>query len=62
MARPIQNTPILKGEDAKKFRRSLFDAITRKLSTEEKEAKEKKIRQMESSYDLLVSISNGSFY
>ena len=62
MARPIQNTPILKGEDAKSFRKNLFDTMTRKLSTEEKKAKETEIRQMESSYNLLVSISNGAFY
>lgn len=62
MARPIQNTPILEGEDAKRFRKSLFETITKKLSTEEKEAKQKEIEEMESSYNLLVSISNGAFY
>lgn len=62
MARPIQNTPILKGKDARDFKRNLLDSITRKLSPEEKKAKEREIQEMENSYNKLVSISNGAFY
>lgn len=62
MARPIQNTPILKGEDARRFRKDLLKAVTRKLTPEERRAKDEEIRKMESSYDLMVSISDGAFY
>lgn len=62
MALLIQNTPILTGEDARRFRKNLFETVARKLSAEEKEAKQKEIEEMESSYNLLVSISNGAFY
>jgi len=62
MARPIQNTPTIKGEDAKRFRKNLLESFTKKLTTEEKAAKKKEIREMEESYNLLVSISGGTFY
>lgn len=62
MARPIQNTPEIKGEDAKIFRQNLFESLTKKLTPEEKDSKEKEMKEMEDSYNLLVSISNGAFY
>ena len=62
MARPIQNTPTIKGEDAKRFRKELLESLTKKLTPEEKASKKKEIREMEESYNLLVSISGGTFY
>ena len=62
MARPIQNTPTIKGEDAKRFRKDLLESLTRKLTPEEKDAKKKEIKEMEENYNLLVSISGGIFY
>lgn len=62
MARPIQNTPTIKGEDAKRFRKDLLESLTKKLTPEEKDAKKKEIKEMEDSYNLLRSISKGVFY
>lgn len=62
MARPIQNTPTIKGEDAKRFRKSLLESLTKKLTPEEKDAKKKEIKEMKENYNLLVSISGGIFY
>ena len=61
MARPIQNTPTIK-EDAKRFRKGLLESLTKKLTPEEKDAKKKEIKEMEENYNLLVSISGGTFY
>lgn len=62
MAHPIQNTPTIKGEDAKRFRKSLLESLTKKLTPEEKDAKKKEIKEMEENYNLLASISGGIFY
>lgn len=62
MARPIQNTPVIKGEDAKRFRKNLLESLAKKLTPEEKEAKKKEMKEMEDSYNLLTSISDGKFY
>lgn len=62
MARPIQDTPEIKGEDSKRFRKSLLESLTKKLTPEEKDAKKKEIKEMEENYNLLVSISGGTFY
>lgn len=60
MARLIQDTPTIKGEDAKKFRKELLESFTKQLTSEEKEAKKKEKEEMERSYNLLVSISGDS--
>lgn len=62
MAQPIQNTPPIKGEDAKRFRKNLLESLTKKLTSKELDAKKKEIKDMEESYNLLVSISGGAFY
>ena len=62
MARPIQNTPTLKGEDAKRFRKNLLESLVKKLTPEEKDAKKKEMEEMEQNYNLLASISGGAFY
>lgn len=62
MARPIQNTPILEGEDAKRFRKNLLESLAKKLTPEEKDAKKKEMEEMEKNYKLLASISGGAFY
>lgn len=62
MARPIQNTPILEGEDAKRFRKNLLESLAKKLTPEEKDAKKKEMEEMEKNYKLLASISGGTFY
>ena len=62
MARSIQNTPVIKGEDAKRFRKGLLESLTKTLTPEEKDAKKKEVKEMEENYNLLVSISGGVFY
>lgn len=62
MARPIQNTPLLEGEDAKRFKANLFNSLFKVLTPKEKEAKKKEMEEMEKNYNLLVSISGGTFY
>lgn len=62
MARPIQNTPTLKGEDAKRFRKHLLESLAKKLTPEEKALKKKEMEEMEKNYNLLTSISDGAFY
>lgn len=62
MARPIQNTPLLEGEDAKRFRKNLLESLAKKLTPEEKDAKKKEMEEMEKNYKLLASISGGAFY
>lgn len=62
MARPIQNTPTLKGEDAKRFRKKLLESLAKKLTPEEKALKKKEMEEMEKNYNLLTSISDGAFY
>lgn len=62
MARPIQNTPAIKGEDAKRFRKNLLESLAKQLTPKEKNAKKKELEEMEKSYNLLASISSGTFY
>ena len=62
MARPIQNTPSISGEDALKFRQNLKKVVS-ELSVPKKGKKKKEaLKEMEDSYKLMVSISNGSFF
>ena len=62
MARPIQNTPTLEGEDAIRFRLDLLRSFIKTLTPEEKQLREKEMEEMERNYNLLVEISGGSFY
>jgi hypothetical protein len=62
MARPIESTPIIKGEDAKKFIDELKNSFAQNSSVAEQEARTKEMEDMRESYDLLESISCGTFY
>jgi hypothetical protein len=65
MSRPIKDTPILTGEDAKRFRESLRRQIlemTRELTPEEKEVREKERRRREEAYRTMCAIFNGQFH
>jgi hypothetical protein len=65
MSRPIKDTPILTGEDAKRFRESLRRQIlemTRELTPEEKEVRDKETERMNKAYHLMCTISNGQFH
>ena len=62
MARPIQNTPTIKVRMLKDLEKNFWNLLPRSFTPEEKAAKKKEIREMEESYNLLVSISGGTFY
>ncbi len=64
MARPIQNTPTIKGEDAKKIQKRSFGiSDKRNLRLKKRMLKKKEIkRDGKKTYNLLVSISGGTFY
>lgn len=60
MARPIQDTPIITGRDAEKFRKNLHRAL--KPSSKEKKEKEKRFKEMEDMYNKMVKATNGVFF
>lgn len=60
MARPIQDTPIITGKDAERFRINLFRALN--LSPEEKKRKEKRSKEMEDMYNKMMKATNGVFF
>lgn len=63
MARPIQDTPVLKGEDAKRFKQDMLDmvkSLTKALSPEEKKAMDQERRKIKENHDLIASIAHGS--
>lgn len=63
MARPIKDTPVMRGEDAKRFRKEMEDMIhslTKPLSPEEKRAREEEKRRIKENYELIASIAHGS--
>jgi hypothetical protein len=62
MARPIQPTPIMEGEDAKRFLRNLAKDLNPQLTPEEREVKQKKYDQMMKNYHRLVKATHGVFY
>jgi hypothetical protein len=63
MANPIKDTPVLCGEDARKFRETLRDTVKPwKLYTDsEKKAILEEKERIKQSYDLMVRISGGTF-
>jgi uncharacterized protein (DUF342 family) len=61
MARPIEITPIIRGEDAKRFKLSLLQSLTMSYSKEEIERKKKKLKEMEESYQQFIKLTGGEF-
>jgi hypothetical protein len=62
MAHPIEKTPVLKGEDAKRFRKNLLDSLTPTLSPLEIINKKKELDEWKVNYQKIVIASNGVFY
>ncbi|MFR5736006.1 MAG: hypothetical protein ACLUER_09840 [Odoribacter splanchnicus] len=60
MARPIQDTPVITGRDAEKFRTNLRRALYPSLK--EKKEKEKRYKEMEEMYTKMVKATNGVFF
>lgn len=57
MANQIEKTPILRGEDAKRFRETLRKKISKGSSMYSEEEK----KRMAKNYELMKSISGGTF-
>ena len=60
MARPIQDTPVITGRDAEKFRTNLRRALYPSLK--EKKEKDKRYKEMEEMYTKMVKATNGVFF
>lgn len=60
MARPIQDTPVITGRDAEKFRTNLRQCFISSLK--EKKEKEKRYKEMEEMYTKMVKATNGVFF
>jgi hypothetical protein len=62
MASPIEKTPVLNGEDAKRFRKNLLDSLAPTLSPLEIINKKKGLNEWKVNYQKIVTASNGIFY
>lgn len=62
MARPIQDTPIIKEKDAERFCANLRCILIDRLSPEKEKERQKHLKEMEKKYNLVVKASNGVFY
>jgi nitrogenase molybdenum-iron protein alpha/beta subunit len=62
MERPIQLTPTITGEDAKRFLRNLAKDLNSQYTPEELEAKRKEYEHDLENYRRLVKATNGVFY
>jgi hypothetical protein len=60
MANPIESTPIIRGEDAIRFKRNLLQSLTMSYPKEEIERRKKKLKEMEALYQQYIKI-NGEF-
>jgi len=61
MARPIAQTPIISGEDARRFQRSLLQSLTMSYPPEELERKKQELQEMQKSYQKIIAITNCTF-
>jgi hypothetical protein len=61
MARPIEKTPMIKGEDAQRFRKSLFVSLNPVMSKTEIKREKQKLKEMNEIYQEFVAVTNGIF-
>ena len=61
MARPIEKTPMIIGEDAQRFRQSLLKSLTLSFPNEEIERQKQELREMKKIYQQFVAATNGTF-
>ena len=57
MARPIEKTPVIKGEDARRFRECLRVSLMPDFSVSELTRKKKELQEMKDSYNIIVGKS-----
>jgi len=62
MARPVNDTPTLEGYDAKRFRRDLREAVFNAGSAPAMKVQKEEDKKLEESYNLMVRISDGTFF
>jgi len=61
MARPIEKTPIMTGEDALRFKKSLLKSLTMSFSPVEIEHQKRELQEMKKSYQKFVTVTNATF-
>jgi len=61
MARPIEKTPTIKGEDAQRFRQSLLKSLTLSFPYEEIERRKQELQEMKNIYQEFITATNGTF-
>ena len=61
MARPIEKTPIIAGEDAQRFRQYMFKSLTLSYTPEEIERQKQELQEMKKFYQQFVTATNGTF-
>ena len=61
MARPIAQTPIISGEDARRFQQSLLQSLTMSYPSEELERKKQMLQEMQKSYQKIIAITKCTF-
>ena len=61
MARPIEKTPIISGEDAQRFRLSLYKSLSLSFPHEEIERQKQELQEMKIFYQQFVTATNGTF-
>ena len=57
MARPIESTPIIRGEDAKRFRQNLLQSLTMSYPKEELEQRKKELKEMKEFYQQFIKLT-----
>jgi len=60
MARPIEKTPMITGEDAQRFKQSLFKSLTLSFPTEEIERQKRELQEMKKFYQQFVAATNAT--
>ena len=61
MARPIAQTPIISGEDARRFQQSLLQSLTMSYPPEELERMKRQAQEMKKIYQEFIAVTNGAF-
>lgn len=61
MAHQIEITPLIKGEDAKKFLKNLASSLTKKHTKKEEKARKLESQRMKESYKIFAEATGGLF-
>jgi len=61
MARQIEVTPLIQGEDAQKFLKNFVSSLTKKHTKEENRARKLESQRMKESYKIFAEVTGGLF-